>query len=352
MPGDEASPQSPRSPRSPRPPQAPAHTPPVPPAPPAPRPPSDPLPALDRAERFIWLTARVLEQRRFAFHFLGGDADPVDTALGSYLNPDGGYGHALDPDLRGPLSQPLHTAHALRVLDGLGRCAGQRIERLCRHLTGVSTPDGALPVVFPAPQDYPTAPYHLVHDNPAGELLTTGPVVGLLHRNRVWHAWLFRATDFCWDRVENLHRTHPYEVQSAVAFLDGVPDRARAAAAADRLGRLVREQRLVVLDPRRRADFPPAPGYAPGEQLFPHDFARRPESLARGWFTDEEMRRSLDFLAAAQQADGGWPVRREAWAPGSSLERRPIATLEALLTLRAYGRLPARVSRPGPVPPR
>ncbi|MFD3874253.1 hypothetical protein [Streptomyces sp. NPDC058623] len=307
---------------------------------------------LVRAEQFIWLTARVLEQRRFAFHFLGGEADPVDAALGAYLGADGGYGHALDPDLRGPLSQPLHTAHALRVLDGLGRCAGQRVERLCRHLTAVSTPDGALPLVFPPPRHHPTAPYHRVCDDPPGELVTTGPVVGLLHRNRIWHAWLFRATDFCWERVENLRRSHPYEVRGAVAFLDGVPDRARAAAAADRLGRLVREQRLVVLDPGRRGQYPLSAGYAPGEVLFPYDYAQRPESLARGWFTDEEMRRSLDFLATEQRPDGGWPVRRPDWAPGSSLERRPIATLEALLTLRAYGRPLAGVSLPGPERPR
>lgn len=315
-----------------------------------------PSTALARAEHFTWLTARVLEQRRFAFHFLGGDADPVETALGSYLNGDGGYGHALDPDLRGPLSQPLHTAHALRVLDSLGRCAGQRIERLCRHLTRVSTPEGALPVISPAPDGHPAAPaapYHPRYDDPPGELLTTGPVVGLLHRNGVWHAWLFRATDFCWDRIESARHWHPYEAQSAVAFLDGAPDRARAAVAADRLGRLVRERNLVVLDPWRRSQYPPFPGYAPGEHLFAYDFARRPESLARSWFTDREMARALDFLAAEQQADGGWPVRRRAWAPGNSLERRPIATLEALLTLRAYGRLPAAgVSRPGPVRPR
>ncbi|OKK22835.1 hypothetical protein AMK16_07245 [Streptomyces sp. CB00455] len=313
---------------------------------------------LDRAERFIWLTARVLEQRRFAFHFLGGDAGPVDTALASHLNGDGGYGHALDPDVRGPLSQPLHTVYALRVLDGLGRCAGPRVERLCGHLTRVSTAEGALPVLSPGPREHPAAPYHLAQDDPPGALLTTGPVVGLLHRNRVWHAWLFRATDFCWDRIEGLRHSHPYEVRSAVDFLDGVPDRARATAAADRLGRLVRAQGLVVLDPARRREHPPARGYAPQEQLFPHDFATRPESLARGWFTAEELRRSLDFLAGRQQPDGGWPQRRRPWAPGSALERRPIATLEALLTLRAYGRLPdagsagSGLNRPGPVPPR
>ncbi|MFE4260949.1 hypothetical protein [Streptomyces sp. NPDC056883] len=308
--------------------------------------------ALARAEQFIWLTARVLEQRRFAFHFLGGDADPVDAALGAYLGGDGGYGHALDPDLRGPLSHPLHTAHALRVLDGLGRCAGQRIERLCAHLTRVSTPDGALPATAPASGGYPAAPYHPLQDDPPGDLLATGPVVGILHRNRVWHAWLFRATDFCWDRVENLRHWDPYEVQSAVAFLDGVPDRSRAAAAADRLGRLVRDHRLVVLDPARRDADPPVPGRAPDEQLYPYDFARRPESLARGWFTDAELYGSLRFLAGLQQPDGGWPVHRGAWAPGSSLERRPIATLEALLTLRAYGRLAGGPSLPGPAAPR
>lgn len=312
--------------------------------------------ALARAEQFIWLTARVLEQRRFAFHFLGGDADPVDAALGAYLGGDGGYGHALDPDLRGPLSHPLHTAHALRVLDGLGRCGGQRIERLCAHLIRVSTPEGALPATAPASGGYPAAPYHPLHDDPPGDLLATGPVVGILHRNRVWHAWLFRATDFCWDRVENLRHWHPYEIRSAVAFLDGVPDRARAAAAADRLGRLVREQGLVVLDPARQDPYPPVPGRAPGEHLYPYDFARRPESLARGWFTDAELHGSLRFLAGRQQPDGGWPLHRGAWAPGSSLERRPIATLEALLTLRAYGRLPDTAEKapslPAPAAPR
>ncbi|MBO0517997.1 hypothetical protein J0695_40685, partial [Streptomyces beijiangensis] len=109
-------------------------------------------------------------------------------------------------------------------------------------------------------------------------------------------------------------------------------------AAADRLGRLVREQRLAVLDPQRPADFPVAPGYAPGEHHFPYDFARTPESLARGWFTDEEMSRSLDHLAGEQQEDGGWPISWPAWAPGTALEWRPIVTIQALLTLRAHGR--------------
>lgn len=291
-----------------------------------------------RAERFVWLTARVLEQRLFAHRFLNGGADPVERALDAYRNEDCGYGHALEPDVRGPVSQPLHTARALHVLDAVGRCCGQRVERVCRYLTSVSTADGALPSVCPSQRGYPLAPFVPVVDDPPSELLATGPVVGLLHRNEVWHAWLFRATDFCWQAVDALETSHPYEVEAAVAFLDGVPDRARAEAAADRLGRLVRERRLAALDPDQLGAYPVAPGYAPGEHHFPHDFARTPDSLARGWFTDEEMARSLDFLGAEQAEDGGWSVRWRPWAPAPALEARAGVTIEALRTLRAYGR--------------
>ncbi|MGW7210304.1 hypothetical protein [Streptomyces sp. NPDC054837] len=304
---------------------------PLPPTPPAHSP-------LFRAEHFVWLTARVLEQRLFAHHFLNGNADPVETALDAYRNEDGGYGHALEPDLRGPVSQPLHAGHALRVLDAIGRCGGQRVERVCRYLTSVSTPDGALPAIRPSQRGYSAAPFIPIVDDPPSELLATGPVVGLLHRNEVWHAWLFRATDFCWHAVESLRESHPYEVQAAVGFLDSAADRPRAEAAADRLGRLVREHRLAALDPERLDSYPVSPGYAPGEHHFPHDYAKTPHSLARAWFTDEEMERSLDFLAGEQQEDGGWPVRRRQWAPSAALEARPIVTIEALRALRAYGR--------------
>ncbi|MEU5635098.1 hypothetical protein ACH47C_41115 [Streptomyces rishiriensis] len=293
---------------------------------------------LFRAEHFVWLTARVLEQRIFAHDFLHGGADPVETALDAYRNEDGGYGHALEPDLRGPVSQPLHTARALAVLDSIGRLSGRRVERVCGYLTSVSTGDGALPAIHPSQRGYPAAPFIPIVDDPPSDLLSTGPVVGLLHRNEVWHAWLFRATDFCWQAVDSMERSHPYEVEAAVAFLDSAPDRARAQAAADRLGRLVRDHRLVALDPDRLDAYPVAPGYAPGEHHFPYDFARTPQSLARAWFTDEEMTRSLDHLAETQEKDGGWPIRWRRWAPGTALEARPMVTIEALRTLRAYGR--------------
>lgn len=297
-----------------------------------------PATPLERAEYFVWLTARVLDQRRFAYHFRNGPADAVESALTAYRNDDEGFGHALEPDLRGPVSQPLHVARALRVLDEIGRCGSQRAERICRYLTAVSTPEGALPAVHPSLRGYPAAPWLPTVDDPPGDLLATAPVVGTLHRNGVWHAWLFRATDFCWEAIDALDKTHPYEVVAALAFLDNAPDRMRAREAASRLGRLVREQRLVVLDPRRSEDEPVPSGYAPGEHHFAYDYATGPDSLARQWFSDAETDAALDFLAAEQREDGGWPIRWQEWAPGTALEWRPVVTVDALRTLRAYGR--------------
>ncbi|MBU5946739.1 hypothetical protein [Streptomyces sp. PAM3C] len=288
---------------------------------------SPPRGTLTRAERFVWLTARVLEQRLFAHHFRDGAAVPVETALEAYRNDDGGYGHALEPALRGPASLPAHTARALHVLDAVGRCDARRAEGVCRYLTSVSTAEGALPAVGT----------HVNGGGAArlpGSLAATAPAVGLLHRNEVWHPWLFRATDFCRQAVESLEAARPGDVKAAVLFLDHAPDRVRAEAAAERLGRLVRRERLVALDPD-------GSGHASGE--LPHDYARTPDSLARAWFTDAEVERSLDALAAAQRDDGGWPARRlpgaPEFTPGALLETRSIATIEALRTLTAYGRL-------------
>jgi hypothetical protein len=61
------------------------------------------------AETFIWDTARLLDRHRYALQFADGPAEPVLAALAGYQNPDGGFGHGLEPDLRCPSSQPGPT---------------------------------------------------------------------------------------------------------------------------------------------------------------------------------------------------------------------------------------------------
>lgn len=74
----------------------------------------------ERAEEFIWQNARLLERRLFDFHFRSGSSQAVLSALRAYQNKDGGYGNALEPDIRCPESQPVPTQHALEILDTTG----------------------------------------------------------------------------------------------------------------------------------------------------------------------------------------------------------------------------------------
>jgi hypothetical protein len=74
---------------------------------------------LTNAANAIWSSARVLEQRRFEHRYLGGDAAQVHKALDPYRTADGGFAYALEPDGRGPTSQPPHIWQALEVLEEL-----------------------------------------------------------------------------------------------------------------------------------------------------------------------------------------------------------------------------------------
>jgi hypothetical protein len=119
-------------------------------------------------------------------------------------------------------------------------------------------------------------------------------------------------------------------VEAALTFLDAARDRERASAAAERLGALVRAQGLVGRQPE---------GYSPGEIHHPHDFARRPDSLARPWFSGEEIDASLDHLTKQQRDDGGWPVTWAIWLPAIEFEWSGLVTIAALKILAAYGRI-------------
>jgi hypothetical protein len=276
---------------------------------------------ISRASRAIWSSARVLEQRRFEHRYLGGDADAVLAALAPYRTADGGYGYALEPDGRGPVSQAPHVWTALEVLEELDAVDGA----ICDHLEAISAPDGGLPLALPSLEPYPRAPWWGI--NPGGSLIATAQVLSRLCG--VEHPWVERATAFCWARVDALGKTHPYEAEAAIVFLDAVGG-ARAEPAAARVGELVREQGLVGHVPE---------GYAANEVHHPHDFAPRPDSLARAWFTDAEMDAALDHLAAEQGDDGGWHPNWLIWTPATGPEWTGIVTLRVLKILEDYGRV-------------
>ncbi len=273
---------------------------------------------IEHARNFIWHNARTLEQRWFEHAFDGGSGDAVVRAVLAYRNDDGGYGHGLEPDHRGPTSQPLHALRALQVFGEVS--APEHAESVLAWLED-TCPDGTVPFGMSTSKGHPVAPWITLDDQ--GGLLLTAQIAAALHALGITHPWLAKATDYCWAQVEGMTETHPYELRAAVMFLDEVPDRRRAELAAARLGQLK----------------PSTEGYAEGEGMAPHFYAAKPTSLARSWFGDAEFAEDLDELQGGQQEDGGWNFGFPAFTPVVEFEWRSIATIEALLTLRRYGRI-------------
>jgi hypothetical protein len=285
--------------------------------------------AVRHAEDYVLRSARVLERRRFDFLFGSGSAEDVVTALLPYRNPDGGFGNALEPDGRGPGSQPVAVSAALSFMDEVGAVGGDLVTGICDYLVSISAPDGGLPFVHPNIRDYPRAPWWQIPEVYQGSLLPTGSIAGLLHKNKFEHPWLSPATEFCWRTIDTLTETSPYEALAAIQFLDQVPDGSRAEAAAARLGELVRGGHHVSLA---------GSGESTEELHYPYDFAPTPESLAVQWFTEEEFSSTLDLLVESQKDDGSWPVRWAIWTPATASEWGGWVTIEALKILRAHGR--------------
>jgi hypothetical protein len=104
---------------------------------------------LPAAAAFITTHARVLDRRRFAVRFEGADPDGALAALDAYRNADVGYGWALEPDLRGPESQPGAALHAFEVFEDVAPATSPRAMELCDWLASASLADGGLPFVLP-----------------------------------------------------------------------------------------------------------------------------------------------------------------------------------------------------------
>jgi hypothetical protein len=292
----------------------------------------------ERAAAFIWLTGNALEQRRLALLLGSGDRDAVRTALDAHRTADGGYAFAIEPDVKGPDPHPISAMGAIEILDEADALDQDTAAPVCDWLLRHTTPDGGVPDLLANITDYPRPPWVEPPPQDRGGLLTTARTAGLLLKHGIEHSWIDGASAFCRNAISGLEATHPYEAFSIVAFLDNTPDRAWAAAESKRIGALVRDAGLVLLDPANPDGLTPPPGYAVAEFTYACDLAPTPQSLAAAWFTADEMRTALDHLVSEQREDGGWPIHYRRWSPAIEQQARPGYTLAALRKLRAWDR--------------
>lgn len=285
------------------------------------------------AEGFIERSARLIDRHRFAFHFQNGRTGPVRSALAAYRNLDGGYGHALDPDLRGHGSQPAAVEIALRYLDELGTIPYHLGESICQYLATVSDSEGGIPPVLPNVRFSEAAPWWRLTEDFTGRLGLTAMVTGLLHKNSITHPWRDAATAYCWKHIDALSWTDPHEAIGLCSFLQYVPDRERATSALDRLSHMIR----AVIDVHPRGS---------GHVHTPLDLVSHPDHIARPLFSDAEITRNLDLFEAQQRRDGGWDATWDHWDTTATLQREGMRTIQRLRILRAYSRFEAFMPRP------
>jgi hypothetical protein len=284
-------------------------------------------PDLDAASQFIAASARVLDRRRFERLFRAGDAEPVRDAVAAYRNPDGGFGHGLEPDGRTPATQPAAIELGLRILDEADAWDEGLVTGACDWLQANAPAEGGSLFVEPTIEGWPHAPWWVPEPGRTASLVSTGQIAGTLYARGVSHPWLTRATELLWSRIEALHGDPgPYDLYGVVSFLDHVPDRDRAERALQAVAPML--LKVVSLDPD-----------APGETHSPLGYAPRPDSLARGLFDEPVIEAHLDHLAAGQRDDGGWTFNWPAWSPAAELDWRGFITVESLVTLRDNGRL-------------
>ena len=182
---------------------------------------------LQQARDFLYRDARLLESRLFAVQFEGAAPDGVVDALLGYRNPDGGFGHALEPDKRSPVSQPLDVQFAFETLVEAGVAPEDVILGACDFLEAVSTSEGMVPLALPGIADYPRAPHWSADPYPP-DLNPTAALVALLYRLGVEHAWRDRAAEGCFAALEGGSLGDAHAILCVLKFLQWVPDRSRA----------------------------------------------------------------------------------------------------------------------------
>jgi hypothetical protein len=277
------------------------------------------------AEQFMFATARLLDRHRLAVLLHGAPAAPVLAALRAYRNADGGFGHALEPDVRCPDSETTAALHALEVLSEIAALDDPMVADIARWVATVADPDGGVPFVLPTAAAHPRAPWMVPSDG--GSHLTFA-IAGMLWRAGFREPWREQATDWCWARLEHPDELSAFSVKFALDFLDAVPDHSRAIAAIERLRSRIGPDGTL-----------PVAGGTEDERLTPLTLSQRPDGRSRALFSDDQIEADLDRLEQEQQDDGGWMFDWLAWSPGQSVEWRGAVTLRALAALAAHGRI-------------
>lgn len=283
---------------------------------------------LEKGTNFIWENARLLERAIFEYYFMDGSPDRIRAILRTYQNEDGGFGHALEPDLRAPDSHPVFVEFALRVLYECRLRDAEIAQAACDFMARHSDLNQGIPTVFASSQAYPRAP----HMNGPGVLQPsmdrlTG-LVGLVNWHGISHPWLPEAIEACLQDLATTRYSDAHTIRTSFCLIESISRDRPVDELFDKLASDLLTADFFCLDA-------PIKTYC----LTPLAYAPLPDSFCRRIFSDSQIESHLDDMLSHQETDGGWSIRWE--PPGGMAKRewRAQQTVSALVTLRAYGRI-------------
>ncbi len=271
---------------------------------------------LDKARDFVYRNGTLLERALFAWHFDGGGFERLQQIIFCYKNPDGGFGHGLEHDLKAPQSNPLALEYLLGLMKHAAVPAGSIFTDTSDWVEGQMNEGGELRNP-PETRDYPLESWwqeaggQTMPDSIVGNLISFGAAKpSLVEKTKAWvlansrpasvleNQWLFMAYHafdffFAVDDLRDLQQFREATVNNIVACAEAAPP----------------EQY---------------------DSLFV--FAPTPDSMIARALPAGLIDRFLDHLSQAQQAEGHW--RDQHKLP----QWYPMTTINVLLALKRYGR--------------
>ena len=302
--------------------------------------------AFQHAKRYLFTHGRPLEQMLFEWHFEYGTTYDVLKALKRFQNKNGGFGHALEPDLHTPVSSVLATITALKIMCSVEAHPNESVvEGAIGYLLNAYNEQKDLwEIIPPEANDAPRAfwwDYDSIHENFRGcQINPRADVLGYLHHfsslvNPAFLAQVTRAFLTILDAIPAPLDMHEMTCLAHFAETENIPNNIR-----DTLHAKLAESApdVILIDPAKWHEYGLTPGAAaptPHSALVPHIPA-------------QAMQAYLDYEIKTQQEDGSWPVTwswevldPDAWAEAKKAWQSVI-TLEKLLLLNHWGRIAER----------
>lgn len=300
--------------------------------------------AFEEASNFVLHSARGLERKIYKYRFQNGTVGPILVELHHYQNPDGGFGHGLEPDLRSPLSSPIATTHAFQRLNKLDleEIEGDLVKDGIDYFQNTFNPEVKRWFATPSEiNDYPHAPWWHYDEEKGGTMIDeswgnpTAEILGYLLKfnqfvDRIDTEKLLNHAVQRLNRNGDLSSEH--EVQCYVKLYRYLPSE-WCSKIRDRLANAV--QQLVRTDPSEWNDYVPKP----------IDFVKSPDSFKFG-ISANLIEENLDFLVESLKSNGviepswEWGQYEEEWDRAKK-EWTGILTLRGLTLLDEFGRIRA-----------